>query len=53
MWPYWWHTEYLRDREDIKKLLKKLFDLVDELTNYFESEYDKMYAMIYDRNYNN
>lgn len=47
MWPYWWHTEYLSGREDIKSDLQKLFVLVDDITVYFDKLQQKIYDKIY------
>lgn len=47
MWPYWWHTRYLDDREDIKQDLETLFSIVEDLISYFNAEHQKKYDLIY------
>jgi hypothetical protein len=43
MWPYFWHTEYLRGHEDIKERLNRLFDLVDSIIVSLDKEYEDIY----------
>lgn len=39
MWPFWWHTVYLADKGDIRDSLSRLFDLVDDICNIIENDY--------------
>lgn len=43
MWPYFWHTEYLRDRDDVKEDLNRLFNLVERIITSLDKEYEKVY----------
>jgi hypothetical protein len=43
MWPSFWHTEYLRDREDIKENLNRLFNLVEKIITSLDKEYENIY----------
>jgi hypothetical protein len=43
MWPYFWHTEYLRDRDDIKEDLNRLFDLTERIITSLDKEYENIY----------
>lgn len=38
MWPYFWHTEYLRGHEDIKENLARLFDLAEKIITSLDKE---------------
>jgi hypothetical protein len=40
MWPYFWHTVYLSDRNDIKEDLNSLFDLVERIITSLDKEYE-------------
>jgi hypothetical protein len=42
-WPYFWHTEWLSDRDDVKEDLSHLFDLVKRIITSLEKEYENMY----------
>ncbi|HHW31073.1 MAG TPA: hypothetical protein GXX20_05280 [Clostridiaceae bacterium] len=42
MWPYFWHTEYLRDRDDIKGDLNHLYDLVERIITSLDKEYENI-----------
>lgn len=43
LWPYFWHTEYLRDRDDVKEDLNHLFDLVERIITSLDKEYENIY----------
>jgi hypothetical protein len=43
MWPYLWHTEYLREHEDVKEGLNRLFDLVERIITALDKEYANIY----------
>lgn len=42
MWPYFWHTEYLSDRDDVKEDLNRLFDLVERIITSLDKEYENL-----------
>lgn len=42
MWPYFWHTVYLSDRNDIKEDLNSLFDLVERIITSLDKEYENI-----------
>jgi len=42
LWPYLWHTEYLREHEDIKEDLNRLFDLVERIIASLDKEYENI-----------
>ncbi len=43
LWPYLWHTEYLRDYDNIKEDLSRLFDLVERIITSLQKEYENIY----------
>lgn len=42
MWPYFWHTEYLRGHEDKKEHLDRLFDLVERIITFLDNAYENI-----------
>lgn len=42
MWPYFWHTEYLRDNGDIQEGLDRLYELVEKIITALDKEYENL-----------
>lgn len=42
-WPYFWHTEWLSDHDDVKEDLNRLFDLVERIITSLDKEYENIY----------
>ncbi|MDD4189378.1 MAG: hypothetical protein PHX37_04750 [Eubacteriales bacterium] len=40
MWPYLWHTEYLRDNPDIKEALDRLFELTESIVTSLDDLFE-------------
>lgn len=45
MWPYLWHTEYLRDFGHFQEDLNRLFDLVERIITSLDREYENFNYM--------
>jgi hypothetical protein len=45
MWPYFWHTELIKDRKDIQEDLNRLFELTEKIILSLDEEYEKLYSM--------
>lgn len=43
LWPYFWHTEYLSNHDDVKEDLNDLFDLVERIITSLDKEYENIY----------
>lgn len=42
LWPYLWHTEYLREQDYIRESLNRLFELVEKIITSLDNEYEQL-----------
>lgn len=51
LWPYFWHTEYLNDYDNVKEDLNRLFDLVERIITSLDKEYESLYFIEMERRF--